>query len=181
MKTEVKEEEATPSHNISASGYNAPPSNYSSSVSGYNASASSYNAPSSGYNTSDSYQSWQQQQQQPQQGHKRTFEESRGRGYYEYREDKRYVQRRIRGTYLVHLACFLSFPKLLQKGTEPRGVLEGRICFGSTWDFGKGILFSSSIWQWCLILLSCKDCKRDQMKDWAGRVAAAYLILSLKL
>ncbi|XP_034293948.1 heterogeneous nuclear ribonucleoprotein U-like protein 1 isoform X1 [Pantherophis guttatus] len=91
MKTEIKEEEATPSHNISASGYNAPPSNYSSSVSGYNASASSYNAPSSGYNTSDSYQSWQQQQQQqpPQQGHKRTFEESRGRGYYEYREDKR--------------------------------------------------------------------------------------------
>lgn len=109
MKTEVKEEEAAPSHNISASGYNAPPSNYSSSISGYNTSASSYNAPPSGYNTSDSYQPWQQQQQQqpPQQGHKRTFEDSRGRGYYEYREDKRYVQRRIWGTYVVHLACFI--------------------------------------------------------------------------
>ncbi|XP_070620525.1 heterogeneous nuclear ribonucleoprotein U-like protein 1 isoform X2 [Erythrolamprus reginae] len=92
MKTEIKEEEAVPSHNMSASGYNAPSSNYSSSASGYNASASSYNAPSSGYNTSESYQSWQQQQHQqqpPQQGHKRTFDESRGRGYYEYREDKR--------------------------------------------------------------------------------------------
>ncbi|XP_063168300.1 heterogeneous nuclear ribonucleoprotein U-like protein 1 [Candoia aspera] len=88
MKTELKQEESAPSHNISASGYAAPPSNYSSSGSGYGASASFYNPSPSIYNTSDSSQPWQQQQQQ-QQGHKRSFEDSRGRGYYEYREDKR--------------------------------------------------------------------------------------------
>ncbi|XP_042299536.1 heterogeneous nuclear ribonucleoprotein U-like protein 1 [Sceloporus undulatus] len=100
MKTEFKQEESMPGYNMPSSGYNAPPPgytgpspnyntpNYNSSTSGYNAPASSYNAPPSSYGTSDSSQSWQQQQQQ-QQGRKRPFEESRGRGYYEHREDKR--------------------------------------------------------------------------------------------
>uniref|UniRef100_A0A674IA57 Heteroous nuclear ribonucleoprotein U like 1 n=1 Tax=Terrapene triunguis TaxID=2587831 RepID=A0A674IA57_9SAUR len=47
-----------------------------------------YNAPPSGYNAPDPSQPRQQQQQQPQ-GRKRPYEEQRGRGYYEHREDKR--------------------------------------------------------------------------------------------
>ncbi|KAL8219774.1 UNVERIFIED_CONTAM: Heteroproteinous nuclear ribonucleoprotein U-like protein 1, partial [Gekko kuhli] len=90
MKLEVKAEETGLGYHTGASGYNAP-SGYGSSgqnynTSGYGGSASSYNTPPSGFGSSDSSQSWQQQ---PQQGRKRPFEETRGRGYYEHREDKR--------------------------------------------------------------------------------------------
>uniref|UniRef100_A0A803TFI5 B30.2/SPRY domain-containing protein n=1 Tax=Anolis carolinensis TaxID=28377 RepID=A0A803TFI5_ANOCA len=83
MKTEFKQEDPIPGYNMPSMGYNAPsgpPPNYNSSQSGYN-------APPSNYGTSDSSPSWQQQQQQ--QGRKRPFEESRSRGYYEHRDDKR--------------------------------------------------------------------------------------------
>ncbi|XP_060113559.1 heterogeneous nuclear ribonucleoprotein U-like protein 1 [Heteronotia binoei] len=90
MKLEVKSEERSLGYNTSGSGYNAPsgygPPGQNYNASGYGSSAGSYNAPPSGFGSSDSSQSWQQQ---PQQGRKRPFEEQRGRGYYEHRDDKR--------------------------------------------------------------------------------------------
>lgn len=157
MKTELKQEESAPSHSISASGYNA--------------SASSYNAPSSAYNTSDSYQPWQQQQQPPppQQGHKRTFDEARGRGYYEYRENKRYVQTRIR--YIRRSSLFLIFPKHPGKEPSPAVPSSAESVLRGIWDLAKCILFiySTNV-AVRLILLSCKDCKGYWMKNWALRV-----------
>nr|XP_056702054.1 heterogeneous nuclear ribonucleoprotein U-like protein 1 [Euleptes europaea] len=84
MKLEVKPEEPALGYNTAASGYGPPASNYNTSGSGYSTTGVGYNA--SGFGSSDSSQSWQQQ---PQQGRKRPFEEQRGRGYYEHREDKR--------------------------------------------------------------------------------------------
>ncbi|XP_067412762.1 heterogeneous nuclear ribonucleoprotein U-like protein 1 isoform X2 [Emydura macquarii macquarii] len=103
MKTEVKQEEPAPGYNMPAPGYNMPASGYNTPS--YNAPSSGYNTPSygvpssgytsptpgyntlpSGYNAPDPSQP--RQQQQPQ-GRKRPYEEQRGRGYYEHREDKR--------------------------------------------------------------------------------------------
>lgn len=103
MKTEVKQEEPAPGYNMPAPGYNMPASGYNAPSynapssgyntssygapsSGYNAPAPGYNASPSGYNAPDPSQP--RQQQQPQ-GRKRPYEEQRGRGYYEHREDKR--------------------------------------------------------------------------------------------
>uniref|UniRef100_A0A674I7M4 Heteroous nuclear ribonucleoprotein U like 1 n=1 Tax=Terrapene triunguis TaxID=2587831 RepID=A0A674I7M4_9SAUR len=105
MKTEVKQEEPAPGYNVPAPGYNMPASGYNAPSynapssgyntssygapsSGYSAPTPGYNAPPSGYNAPDPSQPRQQQQQQPQ-GRKRPYEEQRGRGYYEHREDKR--------------------------------------------------------------------------------------------
>uniref|UniRef100_A0A8C0JFF2 Heteroous nuclear ribonucleoprotein U like 1 n=1 Tax=Chelonoidis abingdonii TaxID=106734 RepID=A0A8C0JFF2_CHEAB len=73
-----------PSYNAPSSGYNT--SSYSAPSSGYSAPTPGYNVPPSGYNAPDPSQP--RQQQQPQ-GRKRPYEEQRGRGYYEHREDKR--------------------------------------------------------------------------------------------
>lgn len=96
-------------YNAPAPGYNAPPASYSTPTysapppsgystpaysaappppppAGYGAPVPAYSAPPGGYSAPDASQPRAQQQQQPR---KRPYEEQRGRGYYEHREDKR--------------------------------------------------------------------------------------------
>ncbi|XP_025049178.1 heterogeneous nuclear ribonucleoprotein U-like protein 1 [Alligator sinensis] len=87
-----------PGYSAPPSGFSAPPANYSAPAPGYSAPPASYstpvpafNAPPTSYSTPDVSQPRPPQQQPPPQpqGRKRPYEEPRGRGYYEHREDKR--------------------------------------------------------------------------------------------
>ncbi|XP_025920000.1 heterogeneous nuclear ribonucleoprotein U-like protein 1, partial [Apteryx rowi] len=73
-----------PAYSAPPAGYSAPAPGYSAPPAGYSAPVAAYNAPPGGYSAPEASQP--RQQPQPR---KRPYEEPRGRGYYEHREDKR--------------------------------------------------------------------------------------------
>lgn len=109
LLAEMKKEEPT-------SGYSTPTPNYDISV-------SSYNAPHSGYGTSDSSQSWQQQQQ----SRKRPFDDMKARGYYEHRDDKRCVQASLGGQLCLRLRFLSSEGGLALRDTRGKAFIKKNV------------------------------------------------------
>ncbi|XP_042749373.1 heterogeneous nuclear ribonucleoprotein U-like protein 1 isoform X2 [Lagopus leucura] len=77
MKPDPKPEDPAPSYAVPPPNYNTPPPAYNAPVPPYNALPPTYNAGP------------EPSQPRPQQPRKRPYEEQRGRGYYEHREDRR--------------------------------------------------------------------------------------------